>query len=175
MANYVIADPIIGAPGPVSVTGTAQLLPLGYEARGQDAATGSANLGAGVFVYCRGSNVASAGQAVHIVNNSAVLLASANSASFYPIGFAAGVLSATNAYGWVQVVGILDNAKVSNSDGAAGVRIALGSTAGQIGTVTALGSRIHGIIAPVSWTSTQSASVTLQIHRPFVIGITASN
>ncbi len=181
MASYMIVDPIVGV-RLVSETGTFATsanvyppVPFGYEARGVDKGTASTNAGAGVFVMCQGSNVASAGQFVQIQNNSAVLLASADSASFYPIGLAQGVISATNVYGWVQVAGKVDNYKHTNNDGAAGVRICLGSTAGQIGTVTALGSRIHGIIAPVSWTSTQSASVTLQLHRPFVIGVTASN
>ena len=175
MSNYVVADPFVGAPTPVSGTDTVQRWPLGLEVRAVDAGSASVQLGGAVFVYCQGSNVASGGQFVHIINNSAVLLASGNSASFYPIGVAAGAMTATNVYGWVQVQGLCDYGRVSNSDGAAGVRLALASTAGQIGTVTALGSRIQGIIAPVSWTSTQSASITVQLNRPFVIGVTASN
>jgi hypothetical protein len=112
------------------------------------------------------------------VSNSAVLLASANSASFYPIGLAAGALSATNVFGWVQIAGLADYATVSNTDVAANIRVAYGSTAGQVGSVTALGSRIQGINIPVSYGSARSASapnLTVQLQRPFQIGITASN
>ena len=175
MANFKMVEPVIGAPSPATATYSTAAWPLGYEAKFADQQSGSANLGAGVFVYCQGSNVASAGQLVHIVNNSAVLLDSANSASFYPIGLAATALSATNVYGWVQVQGLADYGRQTNSSGGAGIRLALASTAGQFGTVTALGSRIHGLICPVSFTSSQSASITLQLQRPFVVGITASN
>jgi len=182
MSNYVIADPVVGAGMPASNTGTWATsagvyppVPFGYEVRAQDKQTGSANVGAGVFVMAQGSNVASVGQLVHLINNSAVLLDSANSASFYPIGLAAGAMTATNVWGWVQVVGVADYVRMTNTSGAAGIRVCLGSTAGQFGTVTALGSRIQGLILPNSFTSSASASITMQINRPFVIGVTASN
>jgi hypothetical protein len=179
-AQFIIVDPAIGVPTPVSQTGTAKLAVLGLSYRAEDRnSSGTAqNLGGAVFVYCQGSNVASRGQFVHISNNSAVLLASANSALFYPVGLAAGVLSATSLFGWVQVAGFADYATCSNTDVATGGRIAFGSTAGQVGTVTALGSRIHGIIVPVSYGSARSASapnLTVQLQNPFAIGITASN
>jgi hypothetical protein len=179
-ANFQIVDPFLGAPGPASLTGTVRLFALGLTARGEDKnSTGSAfYCGAGEFVYAQGSNVASRGQFCQIVSNSAVLLASANSASFYPIGLAAGALSATNVFGWVQIAGLADYATVSNTDVAANIRVAYGSTAGQVGSVTALGSRIQGINIPVSYGSARSASapnLTVQLQRPFQIGITASN
>jgi hypothetical protein len=179
-AQFVVIDPFLGVPTPVSQTLTTRLFDLGQTVRAADKnTTGSAfYCGAAEFVYCQGSNVASRGQFCHIVSNSAVLLASANSASFYPIGLAAGALSATNVFGWVQIAGLADYATVSNTDVAANIRVAYGSTAGQVGSVTALGSRIQGINIPVSYGSARSASapnLTVQLQRPFQIGITASN
>ena len=176
MSKYFIVDPIIGAQGPVSVTGTVKLHPLGYYARAEDKASGasSINFGAGQFVYAQGSNVTAIGQFVQVSSNSAVLLASANSTCFWPIGVAAGNLSATNVFGWVQVQGICDYASVSNTSVAANAYIALGSTSGQVGSVTALGSRINGIAIPVSYTSSQS-NLTCYLDFPKLIGITASN
>lgn len=197
-AQYWMVEPYAGAPSqPMSSTGTSKQFALGMTVRAVDRQFGlttagsvstagtfnpgtnsTYNLGAGEFVYCQGSNVASRGQFVHIINNSAVLLASANSASFYPIGLAAGPMTATNVYGWVQVAGLADYATCSNTNIGAGVRIAFGSTAGQVGTVTALGSRIHGIIAPASYDNARTASApnaTVQLNHPFAIGITGSN
>lgn len=179
-AQFIIVDPSIGVPLPVSQTGTVKLAPLGltYKAEDRNSSGTAQNLGGAEFVYCQGSNVVSRGQFCHISSNSAVLLASGNSALFYPIGLAAGALSATNVFGWVQVAGLADYATCSNTDVATGGRIAFGSTAGQVGTVTALGSRIQGVIVPVSYGSARSASapnLTVQLQRPFAIGITASN
>jgi|SRR6185312_11960586 len=181
MASSYVIDTPVGAT-PVSQTDTVQRFDLGIEARGVDRQTGksSVNVGAGVFVYARGSNVTAAGQFVHLSQSiggggqSAVLLASANSTCFWPIGVAAGNLSATNVFGWVQVVGVCDYALVSNTSVAANAYIALASTAGQVGSVTALGSRIAGIAVPVSFTSSQT-SLTVLLNRPMIIGITASN
>lgn len=175
MSNYAIADDIIGVPGPVSVTGTVKLFDLGLELRGMDRATGksSANVGGGVFVYAQGSNVTAAGQFVMLSNNSAVLVASANSASFFPLGVAAGNLSNASVFGWVQVEGICDYAQGTNSSIAAGVAYYLAATAGILNSVSAAGSRVLGIVAPNSYTSSQSASMTVQLNRPFIPGLTA--
>ena len=157
-------------------------VPFGYEARFKDMQTASTNAGACVAVYCQGSNVASAGQFVQIVNNSAILLNSDNSASFYPIGIAGAPATATNVGVWVGVEGKFDNGAFTNVVFAANGRVALGSTAGQIGSVTALGSGIRGIVVPNSYTSADGSAaavgyraLTVQLARPFIIGITASN
>jgi hypothetical protein len=149
-------------------------VPFGYEAEFKDVQTGSTVGGACVAVYCQGSNVASAGQFVQIINNSAVLLNSDNSASFYPIGIAGAAMTATNVAGWVGIQGKFDNGAFTNVAFAANGRVALASTAGQIGSVTALGSGIRGIILPVAYTSADSY-LTVQLARPFLNGITASN
>jgi len=175
VSQYKVINPV----GPVAVsdTATVQQFPLGFKVETVKIASDSNDSGGyAKFMYARGSNVASAGQFVNVVNGSAVLLASANSSSFAPIGVAAGVLSATNAYGWVQMEGYVDYYRHTNVAGAAQIPIMYGSTAGQIGTVTAVGSRIHGIFVPNSWTSSQSASVTLYLDGAVRnIGISNNN
>ena len=85
MSDYVIVSPFV-APGPVTEVHTAPKAAIGLEVDAIDRAPGTDNVGAGRFVYARGSNVASGGQFCHLINGSAVLLAAANSASAYPIG-----------------------------------------------------------------------------------------
>lgn len=175
MSKFMIVDPFIGLPLNASQTGTTQLFDLGLEVRGADRASAksSANMGGGVFIYAAGSNVTAIGQFVHFSSGSGVLLASANSASFFPIGVAAGNLSATNVFGWVQVQGNCDYAQGTNSAIAAGVPLYLAATAGIINSVAGAGSRLVGIVAPASYTSSQSASFTVNLNRPVMIGNTA--
>jgi|ERR1700742_836990 len=175
MSKYMIIDPFIGNPSPASATATSQQFALGLIARGEDKLTGASSLyrGAGEFVYAQGSNVASVGQFVMLSNNSAVLLASANSASAFPIGVAAGNISASNVFGWVQIEGLCDYAQGTNSSIAAGVPLYLAATAGYVNSVAGAGSRVQGVVAPVSYTSSQSASLTVQLFRPFVAGNSA--
>ncbi len=175
MSKFVAIDPIVGAPAPMSATATSQQWQLGYAVQGFDMATvaSSLNLGAASFVYAVGSNVASLGQFVMLSNSSAVLLASANSASFFPIGVAAGNLSASNVFGWVQVGGLCDYARATNSSIGAGVPLYLAATGGVLISTPAAGSRVFGVVAPVSYTSSQSSAFTVQLYSPFVPGTTA--
>lgn len=174
MANYVIADPFIGAPLPVTETKTAAAWPVGLQVRAYDRQSGTANVGAGVFQYVAGSNVTAIGQFVQLQGNNAKLLTAGDSASKFPIAVAAGNLSSTNVYGWVQIQGIADYARGTNSAIAAGVPlyIAAGS-AGYLLTNVVAGNHVHGVICPVSYTSSQSQSLTVQLNYPCVIGVTA--
>jgi hypothetical protein len=174
MSNFVIIENQVG-PQPVSATGTVPQHYVGKVAAGVDYGSGasSVNIGGGQFVYCQGSNVASAGQFVMVSNGSAVLLASANSGSFFPIGVAAGVLSATNVYGWVQIQGKCDYAKGTNSAIAAGVPLYLAGTSGYLISTPGAGSRVIGVVAPAAYTSSQSNAFTVQLNYPQMIGVTA--
>ena len=155
---------------------TVQRFPLGYPADGVKVASASNDLaGYAKFVYAQGSNIASAGQFCHIQNGSAVLLASANSASYFPIGVACAALTATSQFGWVQVGGLVDYAKGTNSAVAAGVPMYLGATAGQLASNVAIGSKVEGVVVPVSYTSSQSQSFTVVLMgAQFVKGLTAA-
>lgn len=175
MSKFMVVDPFIGNPTPVSATATSAQFPIGLIARAEDKLTGASSLyrGCGEFIYAQGSNVTVIGQFVMVSNGSAVLLASANSGSAFPIGVAAGNLSASNVFGWVQVQGICDYAQGTNSSIAAGAPLYYAATAGIVNSVSALGSRIQGVVAPNSYTSSQSASLTVQLFRPFNAGLTA--
>ena len=173
MATFVLAEHGMGYLQ-VTSTGTVPVAKVGMYYRAFDNGSGTTNFGGAQFVYARGSNVTAAGQFVHISSGSAVLLDSANSRAWFPIGVAAGNLSATNVFGWVQVQGFCDYALVSNSAVATNANICLASTAGQVGSVTALGSRIAGIGVANSFTSSQT-SLTVYLDFPKLIGITGSN
>lgn len=176
MSNFIAVDNNIGSPTPVSNTNSVQQFPLGKEINCVDWGSGatSALMGGAKFVYCQGSNVASIGQFVHISNGSAVLLASANSTVGLRVGVAAGVLSASNAFGWVQVEGKGDYGRGTNSSIAAGQPLYLAGTSGILISASAAGSRVDGIVCPVSYTSSQSAALTFQIYpAAFVRGVTA--
>lgn len=174
MSTFKIVTPILGQSG-ISDTGTSQLFPLGRMVDAVDIGTGTAaGIGAGRFVYARGSNVASVGQFVHLINGSAVLLASANSSNANQVGMAAGVLSATNVFGWVQVQGVADYGRGTNSSIAAGAPLYLCGTSGLLAAASAAGSRVDGVHCPVSYTSAQSASLTVYLDGgAFIRGLTA--
>jgi hypothetical protein len=164
MSRYVIVEHQLGAPSPVSQTDSVQRWPLGYQAKAVDNA-----IGAGEFVYAQGSNVASIGQFVQVQNNSAVLLGTVNSASHFPVGVAAGLLSATNAYGWVQVQGVCDYARGTNSSIGVGADLYIAAgTAGYLVTNVVTGNRVAGVVAPVSYTSSQSQALTVQLFEPYI-------
>jgi hypothetical protein len=175
MSDYIVVSPFV-QPGPVTAVHTAPACAIGLEVDAVDRAAASAGgCAAGRFVYARGSNVASAGQFVQIVNGSAILLASGNVASNYPVGVAAGALSATNVYGWVQVQGKADYCRATNHSFAAGVPLFFASTAGYIGTVSGAASRIIGIVAPVSNASSLSAGgMSFDLNRPYNFAQSAS-
>lgn len=175
MSQFIVIQPTLGAPSPVSATGTDRLFPIGQTAMCEDRGSGASSVyrGAGEFVYLRGSNVASIGQYVHISNGSAVLLAAANSASFFPIGVAAGVLSASNVFGWVQIGGACDFAIGTNSSVAAGAALYIAAgTAGLLLSNAVAGNKVQGVCPIASFTSSQS-SMVVQLNRPSVIGVTA--
>jgi hypothetical protein len=178
MSVYYVVDPIIGAQGPASLTGTVQNHPIGLRVKGEDKSSGgtSANVGAGQFVYCRGSDVTAIGQFVQISNSSAVLLAAANSTAYFPVGVAAGNLSASNVFGWVQVEGLCDYARGTNSSIGAGVNLYVcAGTSGLLVTNVVAGNRVQGIVANVSYTSSQSKSLSVQLMGAnFFAGLTAS-
>ena len=181
MSKFIMVEPQAGAPGAMSDTGTDQLWELGYIARAEDKSSGgtSGYCGAGEFMYMAGSNVTAIGQFVQVKEspggNTALLLAAANSASKFPVGVAAGNLSATSVFGWVQIEGLCDYARGTNSSIAAGQPLYIcAGTAGLLVTNVVNGNQVVGVVAPVSYTSSQSAALTVQLARPFVLGLTAS-
>lgn len=179
MANYVIADPIAGVPAqPVSLTASVQQFPLGLQVKAYDQV-----LGAGVFQYCVGnaaaSAVSSAGQFVAIVGNTAQLVSTAHNIMAPPIGLAAGPLSNTNCYGWVQVQGMADYAKCNSNNITAGSAFYFCATNGLLAQGKVAACQVYGVAAPVSGNSTLGTgavgAITLQLNYPFPAGSTAAN
>lgn len=169
MASYVFIDKVIGKDSPTA-TGTVKLWPLGLTAAAKDD-----TLGYGEFVYLQGSTNA-AGALVQIRGGTAVVMSAALSASAYPLGVAAGALSGTGVYGWVQVRGLADNVKGTNADMAAGVPLYLHAGAGQLASAVVAGNRIQGAFLPASVGSALASvgSATVQLQYPIVAGLTAS-
>ena len=175
LSQYKAIGDAIGAAA-FSDFDTVQRFPLGYEVQGQRVKSGSADsvfgAEAAVFKYAQGSDVASAGQFVHLSLGSAVLLASANSASKWPVGVACAALSATSRFGWVQVEGPVDYARGTNSSIAAGVPLYIAQgTAGYLVTNVTSGQQVFGVVAPASYTSSQSQSLSVMLNRPLLIGV----
>jgi hypothetical protein len=181
MSDFRILSPYAGGQ-PVTVTGTSQKWPLGLIVQAEDRNTASAsNMGAGHFVYCIGASVSAPnrGDWVFYAGNSAKLLGSGSSLSNSPIGVAAGDLTASNVYGWVQVRGLCDYAKFENATIAVGASAFIASatnTDGQIAsTQTATGNAVFGIFFPVSvasntvaGASTMTGTAQLDFPRAFV-------
>ena len=175
VSQYKILGANIGG-GAISDIDTVKRFPLGLEVQVVRVATGASDtvpgFEAGVAKYVQGSNVASVGQFVHISQGSAVLLANANSASKFPIGIACAALTATSQYGWAMVEGPVDFARGTNSSIAAGAPLYLAAgSAGIAVSVVTSGNQIFGAVAPASYTSSQSNSMTVHLNRPMLIGV----
>lgn len=170
MSDFKIVEPQMGAPSPVSLTATSAQWPLGYIAKGEDFQTGTARIGDGLFQYVIGDTAGapqSRGQAVMIRGNSVLLAGTVNKASNLPLGIAAGPVSASNVYGWVQVQGYCDYARGTNANTSVGASAFVGSTTGQLAsTQGAAGQRIWGVHFPVQVTADNSLSVTCYLNFP---------
>ena len=177
MANFVIVDGLVGAPSPVTATDSVQKWPLGYIARGIDynsatGNTGSTNCGAGMFVYCAGSNVSSSGQWCSIVNGTAVIATGARPG---PVGVAAADgLTATSVYGWVQVQGKLDYGKGTNTAISTNQALYLGSIVGVAHSASVDGGFIAGAVCATSYATTNSNSAHYFLQFPAVLGSSAA-
>jgi len=165
---YTFLDQILGVDAP-NVTGTDRLWNLGQEAAAADSA-----FGMGKFVYVKGSN-AGEGALCAYGGFTASVMSAALSNSHLPLGIAAGNLSSTNRYGWVQVEGIVTNAWGTNADIAAGAPLYLHAIAGKIASAVVTGNHIAGAFmyqsSPTAANSVSSLSV--QIQYPFVPAGTA--
>jgi len=170
MSDYKIVEPQMGAPSPCSITATVQGWPLGFVAKGEDFATGSARVGDGLFQYVVGDTAGPAlsrGQAVLMRGNSALLAGTVNRLSNLPLGIAAGPISASNVYGWVQVQGFCDYARGTNANTSVGATAFVGSTTGQLAsTQGAVGARVWGLHFPVQVTADNSLSVSCYLNFP---------
>jgi hypothetical protein len=185
--SYVPAEfGVVGLPA-YSATGTyataSGVVPpvqFGSAVRFRDVQTGSSRAGGCVAVFCRGSNVSSAGQFVQIINGSAVALTVGNSLSDFPLGIAGGALSATSVWGWVGIQGKFDNGAYTNLECAANARMYLPTeTAGQVQTSASAANayiEIRGINAPNSFTSADGSAaavgyraLTVQLARPYLL------
>lgn len=187
LISYMPAEYGVAGLPPYSATGTyatsAGVVPpaqFGQAYRFKDAQSGSGNAGGAVAVFCRGSNVASAGQFVQMINGSAVLLTNGNSLSDYPIGIAGGAMTNTNVWGWVGIQGKFDNGAYTNvAVSAAACRVYMPKdTAGQIQTAGTSNEylEIRGIHFPNSYTSTDGSAaavgyraLTVQLARPYLV------
>ena len=191
MSDFKIIHPQLGAV-PVSSTGTVKLLPLGYHAQAQDiqSGSGSKDIGCGQFIYVNGATASAPvkGDLVMLLGNTAQVVGSACSVSYLPLGIAAGSMSNTNVYGWVQVYGMCDYAKMENASTDsynAGVRAAtafIGSaTDGCMNTTqSATGNAIIGIGFPFgsanltgassSWSAASFSNMTVQLFHPQIRG-----
>ena len=165
---YTFLDQVIGVDAP-TVTGTDRLWHLGQEAAAADSALGMAK-----FVYVKGSN-AGQGALCAYGGFTASVMSAALSDSHLPLGIAAGNLSSTNRYGWVQVEGIVSNAWGTNHDIAAGKPLYLHAVAGKMGSAVVTGNFIAGAYAHVSGSSDSNAasSLSVQIRYPYVPGSTS--
>lgn len=176
---YKFLDPKIGVVDAPTVTGTTPLWNLGQEAWAADNAVyGTASPPVmGKFVYCVGAGTGgTAGALVQYAGHTASVMSAALSASRLPLGFAAGALTGTNVYGWVQVEGVVTNAKGTNADVAAGVPMYLHAGAGQIASAVVAGNQIQGVFMYKSCGSALASvgSLTCQIQNPQIMGLSAS-
>lgn len=171
MSAYQIVTPgVIGQPS-VSATNTSQLFPLGFIADAVDP-----TYGAGQFMYVRGASASAptAGDVCILTGFSAGQAVSGNTASQGAVGVAPAALSNTNVYGWVQVQGVCDFAKLATAGtGAVGVGLCIGTTAGRAQTTAgATGYRIDNAWISQYTTTANSNSGIVNLAWPSYNGTT---
>lgn len=172
MANYKFIDQKYGNDTPTATaTFATSAAVFPRWAFGQTAAATDPTLGYAEFVYAQGSDVGTSGLVVQLISNSAVKLAAGGP---HLVGVAQGVLSATNQAGWVQVRGLCDNARGTNVSLPANAPLFVGTAGGFLVSGSVANSRIMGLVAPASYTSSQSLSMSLQLNYPFCQFNTAS-
>lgn len=169
-SNYQWLEPAAALPG-VSVTATSQAVRLGLIGGAYDPTYGYAE-----FIYCCGASASAptAGDGVMILQPgfSAIQLASGNTASQGEVGIAVAAMSATNVFGWVQIYGIADYAKMGTQGTAAnGLPVVIGTTAGRLqSTAGATGYIINGLKVAQYSTTANSNSAILNLAWPVYDG-----
>jgi hypothetical protein len=170
---YQFIEPGAGFPG-VSNTGTVQLQRLGLICGAHDQATSGTPFGYAEFMYVQGASASAptAGDAVILSQFSAGQLVSGNTLSQGVCGVAPAALSTTNVFGWVQVMGVCDYAKATNSSISAGQPLFVGTAAGRFhSTGSATGFRVDGAyVNTQSYTSSQSNSLVAFLYYPVYNG-----
>jgi hypothetical protein len=175
MSAYKFIEPMVGAPS-VSGTGTwgtapgqAPPAPFGLIAGALDPTYG---YGEFMFVCGASASAPTAGDACLINGVSAMQAVSGNTASQGAIGIAPAALSATNVYGWAQVYGVCDYAKLgTQGTGAQGLPVFIGTTAGRLQTtVGTTGYIINGLKISQYSTTANSNSAILNLYYPVYDG-----
>ena len=157
MATYKIVNPGMGWPN-VTQTGTydtssGPAAPLRF---GQRVIAFDTSFGHGEFVFVFGSNI-TAGNLVQITGaQGGARKAGSGTASAGPVGFACGAMSATNVWGFVQVVGVFDSASFSAA-AALGAGIKMGTVSGAINVTTATNDT-HQLIGMYNASSDSASS-----------------
>lgn len=168
-SSYQFIEPGAGFPG-VSATGTVQLQRLGLIAGAHDPTYGYAE-----FMYVRGAaaSTPTVGDGV-LVNGDykAQQLASGNTGSRGPVGLAPAALSATNVFGWVQVLGVADYCNMGTQGTvAAGAPVVVGTTAGRLQTTAgSTGFIVNGLYVSQYSTTANSNSGILFAYYPVYDG-----
>lgn len=164
---FQFCTPGAGYPG-VSNSGTDQLLDLGFVAGAKDPTYGYAE-----FMYVRGASAstAAAGNLVILSGHSAGQAVSGKTASQGVMGIVPAALSATNVFGWMQIAGICDYAKASNTSAAAGVPLFIATTAGLVhGTASATGFMVENAWFSQYSATANSNSVIVKLNYPTFAG-----
>lgn len=176
MSAYKLFDPVVGLPGiSGSATwgtgaGQAPAVPFGFIAGAVDPTYGYAE-----FMLVKGASASApaAGDAVLINGDYAAMqVVSGNTASQGPVGIVPAALSATNVYGWVQVFGVCDYAKLgTQGTGAAGLPVVIGTTAGRLQTTAgSTGYIVNGLKISQYSTTANSNSAIVQLYYPVYDG-----
>ena len=170
---YVFIDPGVGFPG-VSNTGTFNSssgppapLAFGLIAGARDPTYGYAE-----FMFVQGSTNAAGDLCLVQGGNTAVQYGSASTATQGPLGIAPAAMSATNVYGWIQILGVCDYANMgTQGTTAAGQPVYVGSTAGRMQTTAgATGYYLGGIKISQYSTTANSNSGIVQLYYPIFDG-----
>ena len=168
-SNYRFIDPGAAFPA-LSNTGTFNTSsgPGAPVAFGLIAGAVDPTYGYAEFMFVQGSTNAAGDLCLVQGGTCAVQYGSASTATQGPLGIAPAAMTATNVYGWIQILGICDYANMgTQGTTAAGQPVFIGSTAGRLQTTAgATGYILGGIKISQYSTTANSNSGILQLYYP---------
>lgn len=172
MSAYKFINPLMGVPQPGDTgtfgtqPGSGAPFPFGLIQEAVDPTLGYAEF---MFVKGGAASAPARGDACLIVNNAVQQIVSGNTASQGQVGIAAGAISASNVWGWAQVYGVCDYAKLgTQGTGAVGLPLCIGTTAGRLQTTASVstGFWINAVKVGNYSTTANSDAATIQLAWP---------
>jgi len=120
-----------------------------------------------MFVCGPAAGTCQSGDAVLLLNNTVQQLGTASTASYGPVAYLPAPMTASNVYGWAQIMGVADYCRMTNTVVAVGLPMVVGKTIGILqSAVGTTGYRIDGLKCSQYSATTNSNSGIMNLYYP---------